>query len=79
MLYAFTVGLGYGILYMLTLKHAWVYFPNRKGMVGGIILSCYSFGAIAWSFLCTELSNPNNEQPKERVILGRTFELVFDL
>lgn len=59
-LFSIMIGLGYGMLYMLSLKPAWIYFPKRKGMIGGIILSCYSFGAIAWSFICAYLSNPDD-------------------
>lgn len=79
LLFSVLVGLGYGIVYMLTLKPAWVYFPNRKGMVGGIILSCYSFGAIVLSFLCAELSNPDNLVPTDKINEGATDEFLFDI
>lgn len=75
--FSFFVGFGYGILYMLTLKTAWQYFPKRKGMIGGIVLSCYSFGAIAWSFLTALLANPNNDPPNQIVAVGNTFELLY--
>ena len=49
--YAVLGGFGYGIIYMLPVKNAYNFFPNNKGLAGGIILASYSFGAIGWSFL----------------------------
>jgi hypothetical protein len=45
-LYSFGTGFAFGVLYMPALKHSWVYFPSRKGLVSGIILSFYSIGSI---------------------------------
>lgn len=59
-LYACVLGFGFGLMYMLPIKNAWLFFPEKKGMISGIILSCYSLGAIAWSFLTMFLANPNN-------------------
>lgn len=51
--YSILAGVGYGIIYILPLKNAWLFFPNKKGMVGGIILASHSFAAIGWTFLTT--------------------------
>ena len=61
--YAVLTGLGYGIIYMLPLKNAWAFFPNKKGTIGGLILASHSFGAIGWSFFTATSINPNNETP----------------
>lgn len=61
--YAILTGLGYGIIYMLPLKSAWSFFPNRKGTIGGLILASHSFGAIGWSFFTADSMNPLNETP----------------
>jgi hypothetical protein len=45
-LYSFGTGYGFGILYMPALKHSWLYFPSRKGLISGVILSFYSLGSI---------------------------------
>jgi MFS family permease len=46
--YAVVGGIGYGIIYMLPLKNAYLFFPKKKGLVGGMILSCASAGAMVW-------------------------------
>jgi len=68
---------GLGLCYMLPVKNAWLFYPKKKGMVSGIILSCYSFGAIFWSFLTTYLVNSNNMLPTLVVNNGNTRELLF--
>lgn len=75
--YAVFAGIGYGIMYMLPLKQAWLFFPNRKGMIGGIILASHSFAAIGWSFLCANLINPNNEMPNLFLNVGTALEVLF--
>ena len=62
-LYAIVSGIGYGGVYMLPIRNAWLFFPFKKGMVSGIILSSYSIGAILWIFLSTSLANPRNLTP----------------
>lgn len=69
-MYAIVGGFGYGIVYILPLKSAYSYFPNKKGLVGGIILSCYGFAGIGWSFLCAFLVNPHNEAASLYLTIG---------
>ena len=45
-LYSFGTGFAFGVLYMPALKHSWLYFPSKKGLVSGTILSFYSVGSI---------------------------------
>jgi MFS family permease len=61
LLYAVFGGIGYGLIYMLPVKIAYSYFPNNKGLVGGIIMASYSLGAIMWSIVAGEIVNPDNE------------------
>ena len=75
--YSLFAGIGYGIMYMLPLKNAWQFFPDNKGMVGGIILASHSFGAIGWSFFTANLINPNNEMPNLYLNVGNSLEVLF--
>lgn len=77
-LYSFIMGFGFGIIYMLPIRNAWLFYPDRKGMISGIILSCYSVGAIAWSFLSTYLANPNNDPTTIKIEVGNAHEKLFD-
>ena len=48
---------------MPALKNSWVYFPSRKGLVSGIILSFYSIGSIIAVVVTQYIANPGNEKP----------------
>ena len=75
--YAVLTGIGYGIIYMLPLKSAWSFFPERKGMVGGLILASHSFGAIGWSFFTAKIINPNNEAPNLYINVGNSLNVLY--
>ena len=61
--YAIFGGFGYGLIYMLPLKNSYAFFPNHKGLVGGIVMASYSFGAIGWTLFTAHYVNPENEKP----------------
>ena len=75
--YSIIAGIGYGIIYILPLKNAWLFFPDKKGMVGGIILSSHSFAAIGWSFFTVYLINPDNEIPNLYINVGNSLEVLY--
>lgn len=76
-LYSVCFGFGFGMVYMLTLRPAWVYFPEHKGMISGIILSCYGFGAIGWTQLWNVYCNPNNLSPDLEIDFGHSVEHMY--
>ena len=39
---------------------AWEWFPDRKGLISGLIIGAFGFGAFFFSFLSTAIANPNN-------------------
>lgn len=51
---------------MVPLVCAFEYFPNRKGLVTGIIIGSYGLGSSIFNLLATKLVNPNNESTKIR-------------
>ncbi len=61
--------MSFGLLYMPGLKNAWQYFPSKKGLISGIILSSYSVGAIFWILITKAVANPRNESPMEIYII----------
>ena len=65
MFYAFTAGLGFGLAYVPPLVSALEWIPNSEGVVTGIIISGFGFGAFVFSFVCTAIANPNNLKPEE--------------
>jgi OFA family oxalate/formate antiporter-like MFS transporter len=61
--YAFFFGFGIGICYLVPVTCSWQYFPNRKGLVTGIIVGGFGFGSFIFSFLSTAIINPDNLKP----------------
>ena len=59
--YAVFVGMGYGLTYFLAVESAWSYFPEKKSLVSGIVLSCYSLGAVSAATYSAFIVNPSNE------------------
>ena len=56
-------GIGFGIVYFVPLLCAWSYFPNKRNLVAGLILMCFSLNAIACSTITTAIVNPYNDAP----------------
>ena len=40
----------------------WEWFPENKGLVSGLIIGGYGFGAFIFGFISTAIINPNNEK-----------------
>ena len=39
---------------------AWLYFPNNKGFVSGLIVAGFGFGSFLFNFVCLNTVNPTN-------------------
>ena len=61
--YAVLGGIGFGIIYFVPILCAWTYFPNRRNLVAGLILMCFSLNAIVTSAITTHIVNPYNDKP----------------
>lgn len=72
-LYGVFYGFGLGICYLVPLICAWEHFPNRKGLISGIIIGGFGFGAFFFGFISFALANPNNEDPDLVVDGGKIF------
>jgi MFS transporter, OFA family, oxalate/formate antiporter len=62
-LYTGMNGLGCGTCYMVPLVCGWEYFPEKKGMVTGVVIGAYGFGSFFFSLLSTHLVNPTGANP----------------
>lgn len=47
----FLVGFANGIAYISTLSNCIKWFPTRKGVIGGVALSCYGMGGLLFKFV----------------------------
>jgi hypothetical protein len=45
---------------MVPMNHGWLWFPNRPGLVSGIIIGGFGIGTFIFNFVCTALVNPDN-------------------
>ena len=59
-IYGFLFGITVGCLYMVPINIGFKYFPNKKGMVSGIIASGFAFGSFIFSWIVYSIINPNN-------------------
>ena len=62
---------------MLSVRNAWQFFPSKKGMISGLIMSCYSVAAIFWLLITKEIANPNNVKPTDVFVVGDKTEYFY--
>ena len=77
LVYAVFVGLGYGLTYFLAIECAWSYFPEKKSVVSGIVLCCYSVGAVSAATYTAKIVNPDNEVASVEIQTGATVESFY--
>ena len=60
----FSIGFGIcnGLTYMVPMNHGWLWFPERPGLISGIIIGGFGIGTFVFNFVCTAIVNPNNEK-----------------
>ena len=51
--------------YMVPVHHCWLWWPKHPGLVSGIILGGFGFGAIIFDNLFTHMINPDNKKADE--------------
>ena len=49
--YAVLYAIGIGISYWPPVICAWEWFPERKGLISGLIIGCYGLGAFFYNFI----------------------------
>ena len=62
-LYGVFSGIGCGIMYLVPLVCGWEYFPERRGLVTGIIVGSYGLGSFIFTQVATKIVNPFQELP----------------
>lgn len=60
--YAGVFPIGVGLLYWTPIICAWEWFPDRKGMISGLIIGAFGFGALIFGFITTAIVNPENQE-----------------
>ena len=65
LLYSIAFAIPQGLTYMAPVHHAWLFFPNSAGLISGLILAGYGFGALIFDNVSTALINPNDDSVDE--------------
>ena len=47
---------------MVPMHHGWLWFPDRAGLISGIIIGGFGFGALVFAPIATILVNPDGEK-----------------
>ena len=53
--------IGIGLLYWTPIICAWEWFPDRKGLITGLIIGAFGFGAFTFGFITSAIVNPENK------------------
>lgn len=61
--YGFIPGFGCGLAYMTPMSNGFGWYPNRKGLVAGVILAGFGIGTFIFNMAQTAFVNPNNLSP----------------
>lgn len=64
-LYVAGFGMTNALTYMVPVHHGWLWFPNRPGLVSGIIICGFGFGALTFNIMSLAIVNPANESSDE--------------
>ena len=63
----FLFGFCGSLTYFQSLKNCWKYFPDKKGLISGIVFSCFGLSAFIFTSLGDFIINPNGEKAKDKI------------
>lgn len=75
--YAVFFGVGMGLSYMSPLMCGWEHYPDRKGLVSGVIISAFGFTSFFFDILSTLIVNPDDVKPTIEVVTGETTQYFY--
>ena len=59
--YCVVFPMGIGIVYWTPIMCGWEWFPQNKGLISGLVIAGFGFGAFTFGFISTGLVNPQNK------------------
>ena len=63
LLYGVGFGFGSGMIYLIPLYNCYKYFPNKRGLISGIIMGGYGVASLISSNIILSIVNPDNKKP----------------
>ena len=61
-MYSFVFPTGIGLVYWTPVICCWEWFPDKKGLMTGLIVGAFGLGAFFFGFITTAIVNPDNEK-----------------
>ena len=58
-LWSIPFGIMNGLTYMVPMHHGWLWYPNRPGLISGIIVGGFGLGSLVFSLVLEHIVNPN--------------------
>jgi len=64
--YSGIFSMGAGLIYWTPVICGWEWFPKRRGLISGLIIGAFGFGAFIFGFISTALVNPGNKYEADK-------------
>ena len=55
-------GFGNGLVYYSVMRNCWHYFPEKKGVITGVIIAFYGGSSMIWTTIADAIINPNGDK-----------------
>jgi len=68
---------GIGMVYWTPIMCGWEWFPENKGLISGLVVAGFGFGAFIFGFISTGIVNPNNVPANEIFVHDGTSDKIF--
>lgn len=75
--YGVFFGLGIGFAYTAPMTAGWTYFPNRKGLVNGLVLMGFGAGGFIFNLVGSKLVNPEGLSPPYPAYVSDNFPMML--
>ena len=72
-------GIANSLTYFQSLKNCWKYFPEQKGLISGIVLSCFGLGAFIFTSIADGVIKSDEKEGKkdEEIVKGFKSYLII--
>ena len=69
--------IGIGMVYWTPIMCGWEWFPENKGLISGLVVAGFGFGAFIFGFISTGIVNPDNEKADVHFIHDGVTDKIF--
>lgn len=62
LMYGLMAGIVLGFIYIYPMAHCYLYYPDRKVFISGLIISCSGVGTLLFALMAFNTINPKNAE-----------------